>query len=412
MATPHESPPPLVADISSVSEPDELPLSELQRNERHASLKQFSEFADKVYESLEELIVNRRLGRYNSVHVLFLAWKTPPTPEIEELAQVFKDKLQFTTERYDITDEEMEESLTMKLEAVVRSHAGVNELLIIYYAGHGRSDMQGSTITWQPTRNSPTSDDIDQRLLNWSMVEDRVNHSIAKDSDILYIVDSSYRPRNYSVDSGGYPTIQGGKKELLATSQAADGYWYTRDLIDELQAHFVQPSSISVSTLHSRMIKRQAERQILELYHLPFSVIARSSSIKLASMTEDDPRPPPTLRDEGHSVTICLIQVDFSDEPEEAPRFWWEKYFDDDSKTVEKEGVKFHPVEYVRCLDYEVERPYYHILALMPRKVSRKIVKKLKWPAFAELETLPSRTPITDEMLDSAVRKLKRRLRG
>ena len=403
MASPNAPTPSLVADISSMSEPDELPLSELQRNDRYASLKQFSDFADAVYESLEELIVKRRFGRYNSVHVLFLAWKIPPTPEIEELAQVFKHKLQFTTERYDITSEEMEESLKLKLEAVVRSYAGFGELLIIYYAGHGRSDMQGHTITWQPTRNSPTPDDIDQRLLNWSMIEDRLNHSIAKDSDILYIVDSSYKPRNYPVDSGGYPTIHGGNKEFLATSQAADGYWYTRDLIDELQAHFVQPSSISVSTLHSRMIKRQAKRQILELYHLPLSVIARSSSIKLASMTEDGPRIPPSLK-ESQSVTICMIRV--KDTPPLTPQECWKNYINNSATvTVEKAGREAHPVEYVKCLYCRTVDKVHVFLVSMPSEISRKIVKKIRWRAFAELETVSSEAALTQDILSKAKRE-------
>ena len=153
MATPHESPPPLVADVSSVSEPDELPLSRLRYGERYAFLEQFEDFAEAVYKSLEELIVNRQFGRfYKSVHVLFLAWTTPLIPEIEELAQVFKNRLHFTTERYnmrhDIPTGAMEELLNLKLEAVVRSHAGADELLIIYYAGHGHLDMDGNTVTW------------------------------------------------------------------------------------------------------------------------------------------------------------------------------------------------------------------------------------------------------------------------
>ena len=426
MATPYESPPPLVADISSVSEPDELPLSKLRYDERYAILEQFEDFADAVYKSLEELIVNRHSRFYKSVHVLFLAWIIPPIPEIEQLAQVFQNKLHFTTERYDmrydIPTGEMEELLLLKLEAAVRSHAGADELLIIYYAGHGRLDMDGNTVTWQPTENSPTPDDIDQRQLNWSTIEDRLNNSIAKESDILYIVDSTYKHRNYPTDNAGYP-ISGGTKGLMGTSQAAGGYLYTRDLIDELQAHFAQLNSISGITLHSRMKDRQAKRQIPGPYHIPRSFLGRYSSVKLASITEDDPRTPTALKYD-QSVIICVIQVKFADgDARGDPLWWWEECFDNDDKTVEKGGVRACPLEYVRLLETgkfnerHVPLEYVRlleagklnerhvILALMPSELARKIGKKLKWQTFGEVETLPPKAVLTEEICEAALLK-------
>ena len=415
MATPHESPPPLVADFSSMSEPDELPLSRPRYDERYAVLEQFQDFADAVYKSLEELIVNRRFGRYyKSVHVLFLAWKTPPIPEIEELAQVFKNRLHFTTERYDMRNDipagELEELLLLTLEAAVRSHAGADELLIIYYAGHGRLDMDGDTVTWQPTENSTTPDDIDQRYLNWSKIEDRLNNSIAKTSDILYIVDSSYNHRNYPTDNAGvgYPT-SGGTKGLMGTSQAAGGYLYTRDLIDELQAQFPrqfpQSDFISGITLHSRMKDRQAKRQIPEPYHIPRSFLGRKSSIKLPSVTEDDPRRPTALRD-NQSVTICVIQVKLAEHHRGGePPWWWGDYFDEDSRTVKKEGISVCPLEYVRLLDHDKFNERHVILALMPSDLARKIGKKLKWQTFGELKTIPSQDMVTEEICEAALLK-------
>ena len=396
-----------------MSEPDELPLFRPRYDERYAVLDQFQDFADAVYKSLEELIVNRRFGRcYKSVHVLFLAWKNPPVPEIEELAQVFKTRLRFTTERYDMRNDiptgELEELLLMTLEAAVRSHAGADELLIIYYAGHGRLAMDGNTVTWQPTENF---DDIDERSLNWSTIEDRLNDSIAKKSDILYIVDSNYKHRNYPTDNAevGYPT-SGGTKGLMGTSQAAGGYLYTRDLIDELQAHFPQSGSpqsdsISAINLHSRMKDRQAKRQIPEPYHIPRSAPGRHSSIKLASVTEDDPRRPTALRDD-QSVTICVIQVEYAENHDRGePIWWWGDYFDEDSRTVEKEGVSVCPLEYVRLLDHGKFNQRHVILALMPSELARKIGKKLKWQTFGEVKTLPSQGVVTEEICEAAFRK-------
>ena len=191
---------------------------------------------------------------------------------------------------------------------------------------------------------------------------------------------------------------------MLGTSQASDDYSFTTDLMDELQAHFSRPNSVSVSTLHSRMIKRQAERQIPKPYHLPLSENARLSSIVLASMIEDDPRRPASLRDKFQSVTICMIRVKFSpgDLPND-PRFWWENCIDD--KSVEKEGVATEPVEYVRRLDFQKVGQVHVIFVLMPSALSRKIAKKMEWRAFAELETVDSEAALTDAIVKKASRK-------
>ena len=393
MATPHEPTPPLGADNSSMSEPDEMPLSQLRRDERNAVLEDFSIFGRALHDSLKELLANRRYGRYNSVHVLFLAWKTTQTREIEELPQleeVFKNQLKFTTERYDITREQLEESLDSRLEAAVRSHAGADELLIIYYAGHGRLDKHRNTTTWQPTMDSSTPGDDIVLPLNWSVFEDRLNQTIVKDSHILYIVDSCYKPRKYTANSRG-------SKELLATSQAAAGYSFTRDLTDELQAHFSKTGSISVSTLHSRIIERQAQRQISEPYHLPLSDKASPPSIVLASMTEDGPRMPTSLG-KSQSVTICMIRVKNS--PPSDPAKWWKEYIVN-SVTVEKTDLG----DYVKLLVCDRVDEVHVFLVSMPSKVSRKIVKRIRWRAFAELKTVTSEAALSQDVMNEAWRK-------
>lgn len=404
MATPHEATPPLVADLSSEYEPDETRASQLRMEEHYKSLKKFEEFADAVYKSLEELLANRRFGLYNSVHVLLLAWGPPEIELLKQLGEVFENKLNFTTECYTITRNDLEEALTLKLEAAVRDHAGADELLIIYYTGHGRLDKDENTTTWQPNRDSPAPEDWILRPLNWSKSEDRLNQSIAKDGNILYIVDSCHEPRKYPLDAGYPSAITGGSKELLGMSHAGDDYGFTRDLIDELQAHFSRPGSISVSTLHSRMIKRQAKRETPEPYRLPLSINARSSSIVLASMTENEPRAPTRLQAKPESVTLCMIQVEHSfGETGGTPRYWWEEYFDGD-KTAEREGVKAHPVDYMQFLWNHLFRRHYMVV-LMPSKLSHQIAKKLEYQAFAELVSYPSRAELTDEIWNKTMRK-------
>ena len=186
-----------------------------------------SDFATTLDHILGELLYKQYYGRYNSLHVLLVAWKTSTTHEIKELAQlreIFENKLQFTTERYDITREVRPETFEIELEEAMRIHARADELLIIYYAGHGRLDKGSHVTFWQPTKDPPTTDNPTPLPLNWKTLEYRLNHSIAKDSDILYILDSCYTPSMRQ-------SISRGSKELLAASQSDGDYSFTNRLV-------------------------------------------------------------------------------------------------------------------------------------------------------------------------------------
>ena len=402
--------PSLGPDTGSEVELDE-PLSWQQTAKRDdGNLRRFPSFATALRDSLQELIVKKHYGHYDSVRVLFLVWGVPAS-ELRDLERFLRSHLKFTIQYHQIVCNDPGNELDSVLEDVVRAYAGANELLIIYYAGHSSLDVAEKNITLQATRESVSSPVPDSPepasasvhalpRLKWSTIEKRLNQTSAKHSNILYIMDSGYTPSMYA------PSSQG-SKELLAASKdkpksaAVGDCLFTADLLQELRQHIQATGSISVSTLHSHIARRHAKRQIPKPYHLPVSHKASSSSIVLASMTEDNPCIPTKLR-ESQSVTLCMIRVKIS--ARGTPAELWDEYIDH-SATVKKLGVEVHPADYVKRLACKIVDQYHVILVSMPSEVSRKIVKKTNSPAFTELNTVETEAALTKDMLNEAWRK-------
>ena len=323
--------------------------------------------------------------------------------KLDDLEYFLTQHLNFGAECYKIAREDAVKEFNSMIEDVVREHAGPNELLIIYYAGHGRLDVTRNTTIWQATRESASPPDPDLTELNWSTIENRLNQTIARHSNILYILDSGYTPSMCA------PSPRG-SKELLAASKdvpkspAVEEHLFTADLLHELRQQIHAIGSISVSTLHAHIMERQAERQILKSYHLPLSAKASSSSIVLAPMTKDKPCKPTRLRD-SQRVTLCMIHMMQDQESygniyrEHGESFW------PDCITVRNADVEARPVDYVKRLACGIVDEVRVVLVLMPSQLSRKLAKKLNHRAFTELKVVKSEAAFTQDMLNEAKRK-------
>ena len=103
-------------------------------------------------------------------------------------------------------------------------------------------------------------------------------------------------------------------------------------------------------------------------------------------MTEDGPRILANLK-ESQNVTICMIRVE--DTPPLTSEVWWKKYINSSATvTVKKADPRAHPVHYVKCLACHTVDEVHVFLVSMPSKIFRKILKRVRWRAFAELETV------------------------
>ena len=368
MASPSVQIPSLAPDTGSEDEYDEASSWQYHAAQTREHLPRFSCFSETFLDCLKDLIVRKHSGLYDSVYVWFLAWdtflkSTPIIKELDDLEEFFIGQLKFGVECHPLAGEIAVEEFNSMLEEIVRERAGANELLIIYYAGHSRLDVTENTTILQATRESASPPDHVSRELNWSTIENRLNQTSARHSNILYILDSGYTP---SMCAPG----RGGSKELLAASKdvpkspAVDDHLFTADLLHELRQQIQATGSISISTLHARIMERQAERQIPKPYHLPLTDKASSTSIVLAPMTKDKPCITTKLRD-SQKVTLCMIHMMQAEKSYEHLRELGEKLWQY-STTVSSADVKIRSLDYVRRLAYDIVDGIQVILVLMP----------------------------------------------
>ncbi|KAL8853690.1 MAG: hypothetical protein Q9221_001501 [Calogaya cf. arnoldii] len=199
-------------------------------------------------QDLQKAIANsfpRPKTSYSSVHVLLLRWAGDDLnvqKEITPLEDVFEHQYKFNTEQWDIPSQSSTRALQTKLYDFQNCHQSEDELLIVYYGGHGDADRRGRSI-WAANKmpDSPT--------LNWSSLQHLLETAIPH---VLIILDCCYAA------NAARDTSEGTIKELLAACGRENPTLgvgirsFTICIIEELQAFGAGP--FTVSMLHSRLI--------------------------------------------------------------------------------------------------------------------------------------------------------------
>jgi hypothetical protein len=83
---------------------------------------------------------------YTDVQVLLLSWKEAVEPDfkaqLKELKEAFEDEYNYHTTTWEIPSVEPSGFLDAKIRAFREIHDRKNNLLIVYYGGHGQIDTQ------------------------------------------------------------------------------------------------------------------------------------------------------------------------------------------------------------------------------------------------------------------------------
>lgn len=90
----------------------------------------------------------RQRRRYVGAHVLLLNWVEDDLgteSELDKVEAVFKERFDYTTERFRIPSENAQQKLFQKIAALTRQEDGQDRLLVIYYGGHGDNKQNGCT---------------------------------------------------------------------------------------------------------------------------------------------------------------------------------------------------------------------------------------------------------------------------
>lgn len=83
---------------------------------------------------------NQGLSRYKGIHALLLNWKDDNlgvVNEIDELEDVFRQIYHFQVERWEIPSKRPHNALAAKLLGFLDDYESKENLLIVYYGGHG-----------------------------------------------------------------------------------------------------------------------------------------------------------------------------------------------------------------------------------------------------------------------------------
>jgi hypothetical protein len=101
----------------------------------------------KIADELERYQI-RRIQRYTCVAVLLLYWKETDLKihdEIQALEDLLQDTFNYSVERYAIPSEKPQRMLCSALNTFLDLYGTSDNLVIVYYGGHGGPTEDGST---------------------------------------------------------------------------------------------------------------------------------------------------------------------------------------------------------------------------------------------------------------------------
>lgn len=181
--------------------------------------------------------------------------------ELTSLKHIFEDQYRFATEQWDIPGQDSTQAtraLQKKLYDFQDSHQCEDELLIVYYGGHGEPDRRGRSIwaaymTFSDHTRIWLTDSSNKKpnspTLNWSSLQHLLETAIPH---VLIILDCCHAA------NAARDTSDGTTKELLAACGRENptlGSYprsFSTALVEELQAFKGRP--FTVAMLHSRLI--------------------------------------------------------------------------------------------------------------------------------------------------------------
>ncbi|ORX96605.1 hypothetical protein BCR34DRAFT_578572 [Clohesyomyces aquaticus] len=127
---------------------------------------------------------------YHNVHILTIQWKNEidqlhVKEEVDELTTVFKDIFNYDVTRVELGAEKSEQQLDKEISDWIYKYDNSNNLLILYYAGHGIFNDKTKVLEFTPTNEAE-----DGPRVIWNRVESRLQLSV--DADVLAIMDCCY----------------------------------------------------------------------------------------------------------------------------------------------------------------------------------------------------------------------------
>ncbi|KAL9092581.1 MAG: hypothetical protein Q9165_004385 [Trypethelium subeluteriae] len=206
-------------------------------------------YYDKLSDELEQYQL-RRAQRYTFVTVLILYWKDTDLKlwdELKELEDLFRNTFNYNVERYEIPSQRSQDQLEHIIDLFLIRYGTPDNLVIIYYGGHGGPTKNGSTeCEWAAFNHelSPT--------LDWSTIQPQL---LTAECDVVILLDCCHAGSAVRGKTRQYVEI------LLATDKdhltpVGTGAWpsFTKILIQKMREIMDREGELNLRSLHAQML--------------------------------------------------------------------------------------------------------------------------------------------------------------
>ncbi|KAI9694723.1 MAG: hypothetical protein M1822_000339 [Bathelium mastoideum] len=226
----------------------------------------FEEFFEHLNQAAKSALP-RKPRRYDNVYVLLLRWEDDDLgtqTELDALKVVFEKVYGYSTEEYLIPSHKPAQQLEWKLINFRQAYDAEQNLLILYYGGHGSYETHTKRSIWAPNPMANV-------MLVWSDLQGVL---VRGDSDVVFILDCCFA----ATASRG--TLPGTKEGLWACSstEVTTGVHdnsFTRNLIEELTP--TDTNRLSVVMLHARLLRRYPDKLKKEPWYTYLGDVASPS---------------------------------------------------------------------------------------------------------------------------------------
>ncbi|ETS80329.1 hypothetical protein PFICI_07858 [Pestalotiopsis fici W106-1] len=212
-------------------------------------LKNFNQVIDALKSAADRVSTSHHSGhKYASMHALLLSWEGDDLgvgTEVANLGDVLSNQYAFDVRQWEIPMKKSTIKLTKLIVDWTEEYEREDNLLLVYYGGHGRMDSSRQAI-WSNRRNR---DELYAEV-KWSGCEEVLHESI---SDTLFLLDCCHAGSSISQALKGFSeTIAASGFEYIAPPPGPHSFTnaLTRILFDWSRS----PHSFTIAALHAEIL--------------------------------------------------------------------------------------------------------------------------------------------------------------
>ncbi|KAL8776403.1 MAG: hypothetical protein Q9203_003400 [Teloschistes exilis] len=210
-------------------------------------IKDLVTFGENLTKAAAAAFPNQGKTRYHNVYVLLLCWEEDNlgvAVELQELGEVFSQTYHFQTEAWKIPSTNSHNALAFRMMEFLRDHDDRENLLMIYYGGHGEMNDDRQCV-WSCTNV------VDSPTVQWYGLQTLLEQAR---SDVLLLLDCCAAASSAAASGNGVT-------ELIAAcgfeswAPGVGEHSFSRSLIEELKYLSYGPP-FSAALLHNRVLSR------------------------------------------------------------------------------------------------------------------------------------------------------------